>query len=90
MRRADADVKGLDLDGHGTLSKKARQAAYACACSLVMTSQTKEHFFRTLLEKPGEALLGHCSAATPIDRPGVVPDCTGVDVAQTLMCIMDQ
>lgn len=80
MRRADADVKGLDLDGHAALSKKARQAAYACACSLVMTSQTKEHFFKTLLEKPGKILHGHRSAATPFEWPGVVPESTEVDV----------
>ena len=53
MRRADADMKNLEDTGSAGLSQKAHQAAYACACSLVVASQQKEQFFQVLLEKPG-------------------------------------
>ncbi|KAK9861516.1 hypothetical protein WJX84_003424, partial [Apatococcus fuscideae] len=52
MQKAAADMKTLELDSRGALSKQARQAAYVCACSLMIASQTKEPLFKALLEKP--------------------------------------
>ncbi|KAK9867398.1 hypothetical protein WJX84_001490 [Apatococcus fuscideae] len=52
MRRAAADIKGLVNEGSEALSNQTRQAAYACSCALVMASQQKEHFFKSLLDKP--------------------------------------
>ena len=56
MRRAAADIKGLVNEGSEALSNQTRQAAYACSCALVMASQQKEHFFKSLLEPGGDHL----------------------------------
>ncbi len=53
MRRADSDMKTLEDSDAAGLGQRARQAAYSCACALVVASQQKEQFFKVLLEKPG-------------------------------------
>ena len=54
MRQAAADMNTLELHSQGTLSRRARQAAYGCACSLMVASQSETKFYKKhLLEKLG-------------------------------------